>query len=65
MEKKDKFKERETFAGKKYNSPIYGTKKEEFEFYESLYELERKSFQKGFLIAIVVIVLLILIVTIM
>lgn len=53
---KDKFQERETFNGEKYNSPIYGVQKEEFEFYEHLYRFERKAFWKGFILATFIIV---------
>lgn len=54
--KEDKFKERNTLNGEKYNSPIYGVKKEEFEFCEQLYKFERRAFWKGVLISALVLI---------
>lgn len=56
MSDKYKFQERKTFNGEKYNSPIYGVQKEEFEFCEHLYKFERKAFWKGFLAAAFIVI---------
>nr|DAT64294.1 MAG TPA: hypothetical protein [Caudoviricetes sp.] len=50
--------DREKFNVKKYNSPIYGVQKEEFEFFEKLYKFERKAFWKGFFVSAFIIIII-------
>lgn len=43
----------------------YGVSNEEFAFYEHLYKFERKAFWKGFIVAMLIVVVCILIATAM